>query len=201
MAITVTNIGTGSNKTSSQISITPANTAAVGTIIVVAVCDGGTSNTNLPSDSGGNTYATIASTFNNTTGTASGFTALYYAIVNTAVTTSGSVTYTPTSSAGAAVTAFFLTGVSLSIPYQVASANTGRGSSTAPLATTSVAQVMPGTCVVGVVGVNDPSTDTFTQDTTHATFTTPPIRVGTTGTPASSNWDIAAGSVDRTDTP
>lgn len=184
MAVTVTNIGTNTGSTVATVVVT-VGAAGVPKNAVIFVCVADSSVSALGggvADTGGNTYTRIAGADNNAS-TVNGFGAMFTAPVTTALVNGNSITYTLALTANAAVTAFYAG----TINSAVAVAQTLAGSSTTPSVTGASGTA---SFLVGAVSMTGGSGDTFTQDSTNAAWTTPPLRVGLAGGPT-----IAGGSV------
>ncbi len=118
---------------------------------------------------------------------------------NCAALTSGQ-TITMTNATGASNTAalscFYATGLKTASDPQDSTTNNGTGGSSAtPSVTASGAPATASSLVIGLVGTNGPSGDSFTQDSTNAAYATPPTRVGTAGGNQTTNYTIAGGFV------
>ena len=200
MAITVTNIGTASGKAVSSLSITvPVGGVPAGSLIVVAYYNIGGFGASV-TDTAGNSYINGP---NRNAGWAGGEVEVKYAF-NCAALVSGNTISISITSTTIAATAFYATGVqTASDPGDAIGTGTSTGSAS-PTATTSVGggdgagtTAVSGELLVGIIGSNGPSGDSFSQDLTNqgGFSAPPPTRVGTTGGSATSNATIAGGVI------
>lgn len=187
MAFTLTNLGTGSGKAVTSFTITTTAAIPAGALLIIAGASNGSVNLITLSGISISGYTAASGT---------GVTSYLYYGINTggsAVASGAVMTFSLAASSVNAATAFCVTGLNAANPFDNATVNTSSGSSTTPSVTGSGPPGQPNTLIIGVVGVAGPSGDTFTQDSTHAAYTTPPVRVGTTT--ASPNQTIDGGSV------
>lgn len=199
MTIVVTNIGTNfsktvANTTALTVSV-PAGGVPAGATIIVGIANSWLSS--LGTSDGTNVYTdTLTQGLNNTA--ASGVVYLSYAENVAALVSGNTISITNNSGASRVVvaSAFYVTGLATPGP---AIDNTvfarAFGSSTTPSVTAAAVPATAGSLIVGIVGTNGPSGDTFTQDSTHAAYATPPVRVGSSGGAQTSNWCVAGGNV------
>ncbi len=114
----------------------------------------------------------------------------WYHYVNTDVAAGTSITINwSTQPTAKAMTALYAPGAAAS-PLDVR--GTATGSSSTPSVSTSGSTVQADGITIGFVATEGPSGDTFTQDSSPA-YSTPPVRVGTTGGSAATNMTIAGG--------
>lgn len=207
MPISVTNIGTASDHstTTSSLNITvPVGGVPTGALIVCCAATtvaAGTGIAGAFTDTAGiNTYATAWSAGNsvgfNGVG-ANGYIILGYSFNSSALTSANAVTFnTSTASHSDGFSAFYATGIQTSSdPRDTAFQNTATGSSAAPSVAASAVPAAAGSLVIGIVGINAPSSDTFTQDSTNAAYANFPIRVGSSAGSTLSNATIAGGEI------
>ena len=198
MTIAVTNIGTTSGTTASAITIAiPGGGVPAHATIIVAITDANAAGTipSAPTDTV-NTYTVTITSRTIDALNADGIVAVAYSGNVSALTSANTISYTPVSSSGASMTAFYVTGVlPQSNPINAAATATSDGSSAAPSVTMAGALTAIPSLLVGVIGVKGAATHAFTQDSTHAAYATPPTLVTST-----TNWQVAGGSVIRTAT-
>jgi hypothetical protein len=201
MAISVTNIGQAAAKQSTALSITVPAGGVPATaniyVLMAALATGGPT----AGDSKGNSYDnTLAAGFAQANGSLQSRLSLAPSPASNPLT---ALVSGDTISAGGAVgqtaiafSAFYVTGLVATATNEFDTSGGGTGSSTSPLATATSGTAVSGELIIGLVATNGPSGDTFTQDSTNqGGFTTPPTRVGTTGSGATSNVTLAGGVV------
>lgn len=192
MALAATNIGTNSSDSGASSTVSVGSTLAVGSIVVI-LCGEYTS-TATPgtvADSQGNSYSLISSgNPNNNTGY--GIFSVYYAVLSKAlVGGTDTITYTKhTSGNDAMTTAWVMTGAGILDTGVTASTY---GSSSSP-SVTGGAPVGTNDYILGLLGMAGSVSDSFTQDSTHAAYSTPPNRSNDAG---SGLW-LAGGGVLNT---
>lgn len=188
MAISLTNIGTNSSKTNAStmaISV-PVGGVPAGSLIVF--CNTENSITTSVTDTASNTYNRYDTIHN--PGIAYSF--------NSSALSSGNTITANNSATGIVqcISAFYATGIQTSSSPLDATAAAAGNTGTAVSITTTGATSVAGVLIVGVVNVNGPNTDTFTQDTTNeGGFSNFPVKVGTSGGSATSNFTLQGGAV------
>lgn len=190
MAISVTNIGVGSNSAGATTTIT-AVTVPAGACIIVGVEEASSQTTAGTVTDGSNTYSQASATLLHPNATqANGFGMLYYS--NTVLALSGgTITYTKKTSAVRAVTtAFYATGLATGDPRDTGVFNHAAGSSTTPSVTSNAASVAGDLFVALLCTSNNP---TFTQDTTHG-WATPPTASDAAGASVMGGNQVNAGT-------
>jgi hypothetical protein len=201
--VSVNNIGTNSVKAlanSGTLSITvPAGGIPAGSLICVVMSTQATGSSQLTiTDTATNSYdVSIAHGVNNNAAV-NGVDLIAYAYNSLALNSGNLITYTNTSGTTntVAISAFYATGIFLAGNARDSAVTHGNGgSSTAPTVTANAAPISPNELYLGVLATNGPSGDTFTQDASNAAWVTPPIRAGTTGSTATTNWTVAGGMV------
>jgi hypothetical protein len=165
MAISLTNLGTASGTTAVNATV-PA-----GSLIVACVANT-SSGTASVTDLAGNTYFALSQSLGVR------IIGIYYAW-NCLPLSAQNITYNDTGAGSGVISAFYATGIqTASNPLDLESGNFS-GSSTAPSA--NVTSSAAGDLFVAIVGTDGPSSDTFTQDSAHAAWATPPVRIGIAG--------------------
>ncbi len=187
MAFSVTNIGTGSSVSGANFNIAvPAGGVPAGATIVVFVSDrNGSIGSQAVADSKGNTYTRITSVIAGTSTLCS----VYYAYNVSALSSGDTITITKAATDRAAASALYVTGIASGDPLDSAATNTATVSNGQP----SVASNTPGTAndlFLGAVSTPGAS-GTFTQDSTHGAWSTPPD--GVSSGSGSSDRQIAGG--------
>lgn len=185
---TTTNIGTNASASVSSISVTVgAGGVPANSLICVCASASGISNNALTgtaiTDSQSNTYARADNVIINNTST-NGSIYLFSTYNGAALVSGNTITLTAAASGRLALSCFYVTGQRVtSNPLDAAASTSGGafGQSATPSAAMRAAPVVPGSLVVGVIGAGFSAGDTFTQDSTHAAFTTPPNSVSITG--------------------
>ena len=187
MAFSVTNIGTGSSVSGASFNIAvPAGGVPAGATIVVFVSDrNGSIGSQAVADSKGNTYTRITSVITGTSTLCS----VYYAYNVSALSSGDTITITKAATDRAAASALYVTGIASGDTLDSAATNTATVSNGQP----SVASNTPGTAndlFLGAVSTQGAS-GTFTQDSTHGAWSTPPN--GVSSGSGSSDRQIAGG--------
>lgn len=193
---TAVNIGTNQGGSVSTVGIAvPGGGVPGGSLIIVCVADGSSSQALSAVSDTKNTYTKLVNAFNNNI-TTNGFGAIFYAYGSQSLTNANTITYTLGQvSSSASISAFYVTGILASSDPAEASA-TATGTGTSPSVTSGTPS---GTAdfFVGCVSQGSLSgSGTFTQDSTHAAWATPPVRIANAAAAAI----IAGGSVQGSGT-
>lgn len=172
MAIVVTDIGNAGNSTG-QATVTLTNVSVPsGAAICVIICEFTNNAASGTLGDGTNTYTSISRGAPNNALSSNGFGNTYVASNVTALS-GGTITYTKkTSGNAAAISAFYATGVATAPVDSTVTALT-TGSSTAPSVTSAAVPAVSGELIVGSVFWSGGTSDTFTQDSTHAAYAAP----------------------------
>ncbi|MGH7875608.1 MAG: beta strand repeat-containing protein [Candidatus Binatia bacterium] len=175
---------TSSTTTGTSLAITvPASGVAVGNRAIVTIALNPSSGTVACSDTGGNSYAVDRNVANGS-GTSGVRTVILSAQVATALVSGNTITCTHPSVTARALSANEFSGLATTATLdKVASAT---GNNTAPFsgATTTTAQASE--LLIGGIGVEGPTTETFTAGASYATV----ARAGTSGGTAANNITI-----------
>lgn len=167
----VVNIGAKSSTTSvASIAFTvPAGGIPKGAVICVAATDYNATPGTV-TDTGGNTYAKTALGLNNLSG--NGSFGVSWALVTTALAAGNTITYTMSPASTAAVTFFYILGLTAASPNDAAVTATGFGSSLGASFNSGVPSTGP-EFFVAAAGILPAGTGcTYTQDTTDGWATT-----------------------------
>lgn len=185
--MSVTTIGTSAGKTVTSLAVSvPAGGVPAAALILAAIELSTSANFTSVTDSAGNLYATLSITMSGGQAVV-----LAYAQNALALSSGNSITLNlAASTGGAAMTAFYASGVATAAALDAS--GTATGNSVSPAATTSTAVSQAGDLVVGIVGTTGPMADGFTQDSSNGAYATPPVRIGTTG--GGANSTIAGGT-------
>lgn len=186
-------IGTAQNKTS-ETSTVLTTTAAVpaGAAIFVACAADGIFSPNFSVSDGSNTYDVSIMMLD----AADIDICLAFALNVSALSSGSNITVNwGQSNTSKAISAFYVEGLATSSALdQIGSAT---GSSGTPSVTTAGSTENVAQIVIGVLGTEGSSGDSFTQDAVPA-YSTPPTRVGTSGGGAASNITVAGGHIIKT---
>ena len=188
MAITVTNINTQVTTSGSAVTIT-AVTVPAGACIIMCWGDSNTVGSSPTFGDTHNTYV-LAKSQNVDNTNADGMCGVHY-VANATALSSGTITCTPATSGGGTYSAFYATGVALSSPLDTTVTASAFGSSTSPSVTAANAPAVANSLILGFVGV-DGAIVTFTQDSAHAAYATPPTKQSNSGSP---NAGLVGGTV------
>ena len=189
MPISLTAIGTNNGKASTGLAITvPAGGVPQGALIVFCSVSL-TNDVTAVSDTNNSGYTQAVSSGGPPR------TQTYYFPNCAALVSTNTITPTYAAATTIAMSAFYATGIATVGPLDNTT-GVATGSSTTPSATTGTLLVS-GELVVGVVAVNGPSGDTFTQ---LGGFAAPPTRVGTSGGATASNVTLDGGTELAPDT-
>lgn len=194
MAISLTNIGTNSAKTADPTVTVTVGVGGVPSGCLICACVGMSDSTNSGVATVSDLHvATPVNTYiSQTTVTAPCMVFAYAYNANALVQNDTISAACTTTSTGAAVSFFYVTGIQTgSDPYDTAT----EAGALAATVTMAAAPAVASSLVLAAVMQKRPSGDAFTQDSTNAAYGTPPNRVGTTGNPASGNITTAGGSV------
>jgi YD repeat-containing protein len=181
----VKNIGTASSTTTgTTLSVTvPAAGVAAGTSVVVSIAINPSSGTVSCSDSGGNSYA-VDRNVTNGSGTTGVRTIILSAHNILALTSGNAITCTHPSVSARAMSANQFSGIASSAPRDQTMA--GTGTSAAPSSGSTPTTTQAYELLLGAIGVEGPTTDTFTAGSSYTTIG----RRGTSGGAATNNITV-----------
>jgi hypothetical protein len=178
----VKNIGTNTIKSSgTSISVTvPAAGVAAGNSIIVTFAMDPAAGAVTCTDTAGNSYTTDADVTNGTS-----VRSVICAAHNVSALVSGNtITVTHPTATARAMSANEFSGLAATATLDKTS--TGTGQSTAPTTSATATTTQADELLIGAIGVEGPSTDTFTPGASYTGLT----GAGTTGNPANSNITI-----------
>ena len=174
-SISVTSLGTATTTAGATTAITiGAGGVPAGALIVVEVGEATAFNpAGTLADTAGNVYfGQVTTSINPNGNTNNGVGVIFYAWNTAALVNTNTITYTKVVSAHAAVmSAFYATGIDLSIPIDVSVTASATGSSTTPSVTSGTPNDAGELFVAGLVAVAFNGSSNFTQDSGHSWVT------------------------------